>query len=84
MWTDKSLQAAYETLGKDFQWTSFSDCTVLSEAATPKALQYLVYRVSQFALDLLANGFLLRGAITKGKLHHSNHAIFWPGVSPSL
>jgi hypothetical protein len=51
---------------------------VLSEAVSPKALQYLLFRVSQFALDLLANGFLLRGAIAKGLLHHSENAVFGP------
>jgi hypothetical protein len=77
-WTDPELQITHSALGVDFRSTSFSDCTVLSEAATPKALQYLVFRATQFALDLLANGFLLRGAIAKGLLHHSEHAIFGP------
>jgi len=77
-WADKTLQATHDTLGVEFRSTSFSDCTVLSEAVTPKALQYLLFRVSQFALDLLANGFLLRGAIAKGPLHHSEQAVFGP------
>jgi hypothetical protein len=77
-WTDKALQVSRDKLGVDFQSTSFSDCSVLSEAVSPKALQYLLYRVSQFALDLLANGFLLRGAIAKGLLHHSETAVFGP------
>jgi hypothetical protein len=51
---------------------------VLSEATTPKGLQYLLFRVTQFALDLLANGFLLRGAIAKGPLYHSSTAVFGP------
>src|SRR5258708_37460229 len=76
--TDKALQVTHEKLGVDFRSTSFSDCTVLSEAVSPKALQYLLFRVSQFALDLLANGFLLRGAIAKGLLHHSENAVFGP------
>lgn len=62
----------------DFRSTAFSDCIVLSEAVDPKALQYLLFRVSQFALDLLASGFLLRGAIAKGLLRHSERVIFGP------
>jgi hypothetical protein len=77
-WTDKALTISREQLGADFRSTSFSDCSVLSETISPKALQYLLYRVSQFALDLLANGFLLRGAIAKGLLHHSETAVFGP------
>ena len=64
----------------DFRSTAFSHCIALSEAVDPKALQYLLFRVSQLALDLLASGFLLRGAIAKGLLHHSERVIFGPAL----
>ena len=77
-WSDKALQVAHDVYGEDFRSQSFSDCTVLSEAATPRGLHYLLFRVSSFALDLLANGFLSRGGVAKGLLHHSDKAVFGP------
>jgi hypothetical protein len=77
-WSYPALQSTHEVLCEDFRSQSFSDCTVLSEAATPKGLHYLLLMVTQFALDLLANGFLLRGGIAKGPLHHSKNAVFGP------
>jgi len=77
-WIGTDLQPTHDDLGVDFRSTAFSDCIVLSEAVSPKALQYLLFRVSQFALDLLASGFLLRGAIAKGLLHHSERVVFGP------
>lgn len=77
-WIGTDLQPTHDVLGVDFRSTAFSDCIVLSEAVSPKALQYLLFRVSQFALDLLASGFLLRGAIAKGLLHHSERVVFGP------
>jgi hypothetical protein len=50
----------------------------MSEAATPKGLLYLLLMVTQFSLDLMANGFLVRGGLAKGLLHHSDKAVFGP------
>jgi hypothetical protein len=72
------LQNTHTVLGEEFKSQSFSDCTVLSEAATPKGLHYLLLMVSLFALDLLENGFPFRGGIAKGLLHHSKNAVFGP------
>jgi hypothetical protein len=46
-WSDQALQLAHDMLGEDFKSQSFSDCTVLSEAATPKGLRYLLLMVTQ-------------------------------------
>jgi hypothetical protein len=77
-WADKGLQHTHSVLGEDFRSQSFSDCTVLSEAATARGLDYLLLMITNFARDLLANGFLYRGGIAKGALHHSNNAVFGP------
>jgi hypothetical protein len=77
-WSDKALQITHDSYGDNFRSQSFSDCTVLSEGATPRGLHYLLFMVTQFALDLLANGFLPRGGIAKGLLHHSDCAVFGP------
>jgi hypothetical protein len=77
-WSDKALLVTHDIYGEDFRSQSFSDCTILSEAATPRGLHYLLFRVTSFAVDLLANGFLSRGGIAKGPLHHSDSAVFGP------
>jgi hypothetical protein len=77
-WSNEHLQNTHKLIGEDFKSQSFSDCTVLSEAATPRGLHYLLFFVTQFAVDLLANGFLCRGGIVKGLLHHSEKAVFGP------
>ncbi len=77
-WSDEDLKLTHEVIGDKFKSQSFSDCTVLSEAATSRGLHYLLYTVTQFAVDLLANGFLCRGGIAKGLLHHSDNAVFGP------
>jgi hypothetical protein len=77
-WSDQGLQATHEHMGEDFRVQSFSDCTVISEAATPKGLMYLLLMVTQFSLDLMVSGFLVRGGIAKGLLHHSDQAVFGP------
>jgi hypothetical protein len=66
--------------GDDFRAQSFSDCIVLSEKATNLGLEHLLFAVSQLALDLLANGVLTRGAIAKGKLHHTDKIVFGPAL----
>jgi hypothetical protein len=77
-WSEPAFRRTHEQLGQDFHHQSFSDCIVLSEAATPKGLHYLLFLATQTALDVLANGFLLRGGIAKGLLHHSKNAVFGP------
>jgi hypothetical protein len=76
--SDEALQPTHDLFGEDFKYQSFSDCTVFSEAATAKGLHYLLFSVTRFAVDLLANGFLFRGGIAKGSLHHSKNAVFGP------
>jgi hypothetical protein len=77
-WSNPAFIRTHTTLGEDFHHQSFSDCIVFSEAASPKGLHYLLFSVTQLALDLLANGFLSRGGIAKGLLHHSKNAVFGP------
>jgi hypothetical protein len=66
--------------GDDFRAQSFSDCIVLSERATNIGLEHLLFAVSQLALDLLASGILTRGAIAKGRLHHTAKIVFGPAL----
>ena len=77
-WTDVNLQNTHTVMGDDFRVQSFSDCTVMSSAATRRGLEYFLMMVSQFVLDLMSRGLLIRGGIAKGLLYHSEKAVFGP------
>jgi hypothetical protein len=67
-----------DEVGDDFKFQTFSDSIVMSANASTNGLVYLLYAVRQFALNLLGNGILTRGAIAKGKLHHVGSVMFGP------
>jgi hypothetical protein len=77
-WSDEALKATHANMGDDFRVQSFSDCTVMSEAATPRGLAHLLLMVTQFTLELMGQGFLVRGGVAKGLLHHADKAVFGP------
>ena len=62
----------------DFRAQSFSDCILLSEAPTPKGLQFLLTTICFLTNSLLSIGILTRGGLSKGLLHHSDKAVFGP------
>jgi hypothetical protein len=77
-WKDIGLKNTHTAMGDDFQAQSFSDCTVMSSAATRRGLEYFLLMVSQFCLDLMGRGLLVRGGIAKGLLYHTEKAVFGP------
>jgi hypothetical protein len=66
--------------GDDFKALSFSDCTVLSENASDQGLLHLLDVLTFFALDLMANGILVRGGLAKGPLYHTEGVVFGPAL----
>jgi hypothetical protein len=66
--------------GDDFKAQSFSDCTVLSENASDQGLLHLLDVLTFFALDLMANGILVRGGLAKGTLYHTERVVFGPAL----
>jgi hypothetical protein len=61
----------------DFQFQSFSDSIVLSMQAS-KDIGFLTTSISELAIRLLQDGLLIRGAISKGGLHHKDGVMFGP------
>src|SRR6266852_6332048 len=57
-----------DIIGDDLKFQSFSDSIVMSSNASSAGLVYLLVSINSLALNLLANGLLMRGAIAKGKL----------------
>ena len=58
----------------------FSDCTVLSENASPIGLFHLLAAATALSLTLMESGLFVRGGIAKGHLHHSDKAVFGPAL----
>jgi hypothetical protein len=75
----RSLGGAGDDLfGVDFKVQSFSDTIVLSDKVAESGLKWLLYSVQELTLDLLAQGILTRGGITKGLMYHSEGVAFGP------
>lgn len=77
---DEELGLDAEVEQDDFKGQSFSDCLVLSEAASPTGLFHLLATVTSVTLRLLGVGIFTRGGIAKGKLHHTDKVVFGPAM----
>jgi hypothetical protein len=62
----------------DFQFQTFSDSIVVSVSSELRGLAYLLNAIYIFALDLMQESLLIRGAIAKGKLYHKKGVMFGP------
>ena len=60
----------------DFRAQSISDAVALSTAANEYGLSQLFYSLESLTLDLLYEGFFVRGAIVKGPLYHDDKMVF--------
>src|SRR4051794_25790760 len=60
----------------DFRAQSISDAVVISTAPSSDGLSHLFYALEHLTLQLLYEGFLLRGAIVHGRLYHRDQTVF--------
>jgi hypothetical protein len=58
--------------GLNFRTTRVSDCLVISSEISPAGAINLLQHCWGFALNLLANGLMCRGFVTRGKIHHTD------------
>lgn len=65
---------------KGVEASSFSDTVVVSAPISADGLLVVFDGVSSFTADLLSMNMLLRGAVVRGKLLHSERAIFGPAL----
>jgi hypothetical protein len=68
--------SAGSSLDADFRAQSISDAVALSAADNLRGLGAIFHSVNQLAVSLLQQGFFIRGAIVKDKLHHDSKMIF--------
>jgi len=60
----------------DFRAQSISDAVTISTLATDGGLVRLFQVIEALAVDLLKEGYFIRGALTKGKLYHNDTTVF--------
>lgn len=60
----------------DFRAQSISDAVALSAACNPAGLGAVIHSINQLAVDLLQQGFFIRGAIVKDALYHDEKTVF--------
>jgi hypothetical protein len=60
----------------DFRAQSISDAVALSAATNVRGIDAVLHSINQLAVDLLTQGFFIRGAIVKDKLYHDNKMVF--------
>jgi hypothetical protein len=60
----------------DFRAQSISDAVAISTLPTPEGLVRLFQVIEGLAVDLLKDGYFIRGALTKGKLYHGDTMVF--------
>ena len=60
----------------DFRAQSISDAGALSAAIVPSGLGAIIHSIDQLAVDLLTQGFFIRGALVKDLLYHGDKTVF--------
>lgn len=69
-------QTALTFTDADFKAQSISDAVAISTAVNPSGLSMILRSLEQLTLDLLMEGYLIRGALVKGKLYHDDKMVF--------
>jgi hypothetical protein len=62
----------------DFKAQSISDAVAMSSrcSSSPVGLLYLLTGIENVGIQLLAQGYFVRGAVVRGLLHHSENSVF--------
>lgn len=70
------LQKVHSPGTSEIRTQSISDAVALSTDINPRALLSLFDALDSLAVDLLCEGYFIRGAIVKGPLYHDEHMVF--------
>jgi hypothetical protein len=60
----------------DFRAQSISDAVALSAAINAAGIGAIIHSINRLAVDLLTQGFFIRGAIVKDDLYHDDKMVF--------
>lgn len=64
------------SLGESIRTQSISDAVALSAEVNVEGLAAMMHTITYLSLDLLCQGFLVRGAVVKGPLYHDDSMVF--------
>lgn len=67
-------------LEEDFLVQSISDAVTMSATVSLQGLAALIGALETLTLDLLAEGYFVRGALIKGPLYHDEKMVFGPAL----
>jgi hypothetical protein len=76
----ESSQTLQELKAPIFVHKSISDAVAISTAVNAAGLAKLFQSLQSLALDLLAEGFFVRGSIVKAPLYHDDRMVFGEGL----
>jgi hypothetical protein len=77
--TEEKWQAPLTATSTFIRVSQFSDSIILSRRSTD-FLAFFVADVCLFQIYAIYQGFLVRGGIAVGELHHGDHAVFGPAL----
>src|SRR5262245_26569023 len=60
----------------EFRAQSISDAVALSGATNARGLGAIIHSINRLAIDLLMEGFFIRGAIVRDSLFHDDKTVF--------
>ena len=63
-------ESRYKSRNLDYEVTQVSDCAVISIEVSPAGVINLMQHVSACVFSLMTKGFMLRGYVTRGNIHH--------------
>lgn len=68
--------AAIDTDGTDFRAQSISDAVAISTTVSAVGLDKLFQTLQSLSLDLLSEGYFVRGAVVRAPLYHDDQTVF--------
>jgi hypothetical protein len=77
----RSLSGQQQYAAPDIRFSTFSDNIVISQPANEANIIHVLGTLAAFQLVGVADGFLLRGGVTIGEIHHDNMTVFGPALN---
>lgn len=77
----RSLAGQQQYASPEVRFSSFSDNVVVSHPINKPAVNFLLGTLGAFQLVSAAAGFLVRGGVTVGLIHHDEVSVFGPALN---
>lgn len=77
----RSLRGQQQYASPEIRFSTFSDNIVISQPVSETNIVHVLGTLAAFQLVSVADGFLLRGGVTIGDIHHDGTTVFGPGLN---